>query len=79
MRLCCCGSQGQGGELVAAAAALSVLIAQGKTAEQIELLSAVFDMLADNLATLALKAPSEEDCRCEEESRRERQNKGRCP
>ena len=68
MRRCCCGSQGQGGDLVAAAAALSVLIAQGKTAEQIELLSAVFDMLADNLATLALKAPSEEDCCCQEES-----------
>ena len=67
MRRCCCGSQGQGGDLVAAAAALSVLIAQGKTAEQIELLSAVFDMLADNLATLALKAPSVEDCRCQEE------------
>lgn len=67
MRRCCCGSQGQGGNLVAAAAALSVLIAQGKTAEQIELLSAVFDMLADNLATLALKAPSEEDCRRQEE------------
>ena len=73
MRRCCCGSQGQGGDLVAAAAALSVLIAQGKTAEQIELLSAVFDMLADNLATLALKAPSEEDC-CREED----ENRGRC-
>ena len=45
---------------MAAAAALSVLIAQGKTADQIELLSAVFDMLADNLATLALKVPSGE-------------------
>ncbi|MBD5118216.1 MAG: hypothetical protein HDT37_03760 [Clostridiales bacterium] len=75
MRRCCCGSQGQGGDLVAAAAALSVLIAQGKTAEQIELLSAVFDMLADNLATLALKAPSEEDCCCHEA---EEKNEGRC-
>jgi hypothetical protein len=54
--------------LVAAAAALSVLIAQGKTADEIELLSAVFDMLADNLALLALKAPSEENCRCPEET-----------
>ena len=75
MRRCCCGSQGQGGDLVSAAAALSVLIAQGKTAEQIELLSAVFDMLADNLATLALKAPSEEDCRCHEA---EDKIEGRC-
>ena len=57
---CVCVSRGQGGDLVAAAAALSVLIAQGKTADQIELLSAVFDMLADNLATLALKVPSGE-------------------
>lgn len=57
-----CGSQGQGGDLVASAAALSVLIAQGRTSEQIELLSAVFDMLANNLAMLALKAPSQEDC-----------------
>ena len=79
MRRGCCGSQGQGGELVAAAAALSVLIAQGKTAEQIELLSAVFDMLADNLATLALKAPSEEDCCCREENQTERSKEGRCP
>ena len=78
MRRCCCGSQGQGGDLVAAAAALSVLIAQGKTSEQIELLSAVFDMLADNLAMLALKAPSEEDCRCREEQT-EHRNEGRCP
>ena len=63
-------SQGQGGDLIAAAAALSVLIAQGKTAEQIELLSALFDILADNLALLALKVPSGEEqsdcgaCRC---------------
>ena len=62
MRRCCCGSRGEGGDLVAAAAALSVAIAQGKTAEELELLSAVFDMLADNLALLALKAPSCECC-----------------
>ena len=79
MGRCCCGSQGQGGDLVAVAAALSVLIAQGKTAEQIELLSAVFDMLADNLVMLSLKAPSEEDCRCREKPLTERQNESRCP
>ena len=77
MRRRCCGSQGQGGDLVAAAAALSVLIAQDKTSEQIELLSAVFDMLADNLAMLALKAPSGEDCCCREETQGE--NECRCP
>lgn len=78
MRRCCCGSQGQGGDLVAAAAALSVLIAQGKTSEEIELLGAVFDMLADNLAMLALKAPSREDC-CSQAAQTEGQNGGRCP
>lgn len=69
MRRCCCGSQGQGGDLVAVAAALSVLIAQGKTAEQIGLLAALFTVLGDNLALLALKAPSEEECRCQETDR----------
>ena len=54
----CCGSQGQGGDLVAAAAALSVLLAQGKTAQQIQLLAALFEILGDNLSLLALKAPS---------------------
>lgn len=61
-RRCCCGSQGQGGDLVAAAATLSVAIAQGKTAEELELLSAVFDIMADSLGLLALKAPSQEHC-----------------
>ena len=52
-------SQGQGGELVAAAA-LSVFLAQGKTAEQINLLSALFEIVGDNLALLALKVPGGE-------------------
>lgn len=69
MRRCCCGSQGQGGDLVAAAAALSVLIAQGKTSEQIGLLAALFTVLGDNLALLALKAPSEEEHRRQETDR----------
>lgn len=58
-----CGSQGQGGDLVAVAAALSVLIAQGKTAEQIGLLAALFEILGDNLSLLALKAPNVDCCR----------------
>ena len=58
----CCGSQGQGGDLVAVAAALSVLMAQGKTAEQISLLAALFEIVGDNLGLLALKAPSGENC-----------------
>ena len=72
----CCGSQGQGGDLVAAAAALSVLIAQGKTAEQISLLAALFEIVGDNLGLLALKAPSGEDCRCQDEPWTENENKG---
>ena len=54
----CSGSRGQGGDLVAAAAALSVLMAQGKTAEQISLLAALFEIIGDNLGLLALQAPS---------------------
>ena len=67
----CCGSQGQGGDLVAAAAALSVLMAQGKTAEQISLLAALFTIVGDSLALLALKAPGGEDCCCQEDTQPE--------
>ncbi len=49
----CCGS-GENEALVAAAAALSIYIAKGKTAEQMERLSALFEILGDNLALLAL-------------------------
>lgn len=66
----CCGSRGEGGDLVAAAAALSVVMAQGRTAEELETLSSLFNMLGENLAALALKAPSAEDCCLE--------NQGRC-
>lgn len=57
-----CVSQGEGGDLVAAGAALSVVMAQGKTAEELELLAALFQIIGDNLGLLALKAPSEESC-----------------
>ena len=66
---CCSGSQGQGGDLIAAAAALSVVMAQGKTAEELELLVALFEIIGDNLGLLALKAPSEDNCRRQEENR----------
>lgn len=59
-----CVSQGQGGDLVAVAAALSVLIAQGKTAEQIELISTLFEIIGENLSLLALKVPSGETFCC---------------
>ncbi len=71
MRRCCCGSQGQGGDLIAAAAALSIAIAQGKTAEELGLLATLFNVIGDNLALLALKAPGEEDCRCRGEPQTE--------
>lgn len=74
-----CVSQGQGGDLVAAAAALSVLIAQGKTADQIELIAALFDVISDNLSLLALKVPDGETYRCPCESREDGKTQGRCP
>ncbi len=73
MRRCCCGSRGQGSELVAAAAALTTVMAQGKTAEELELLAALFEIIGDNLGLLALKAPSVEDCCPKEEN-----SQGRC-
>lgn len=77
-----CVSQGQGGDLVAVAAALSVLIAQGKTAEQIELISILFEIIGNNLSLLALKAPSGEtfsSTQGENECRSEGKNQDRCP
>ncbi len=47
------------GNIILLAAAASIQYAQGRTAEELELLSAFFDILADNLAMLALGAPSE--------------------
>lgn len=73
MRRCCCGSRGQGSELVAAAAALTAVMAQGKTAEELELLAALFEIIGDNLGLLALKAPSAEDCCPKKEN-----SQGRC-
>lgn len=55
----CCRNHGQGGDLVAAAAALSVVIAQGRTADELELLAALFQIIGDNLALLALETPSD--------------------
>lgn len=73
MRHCCCGSQGQGSDLVAAAAALSALIAQGRTSDELDLLAALFNVIGDNLALLALKAPSNED-QCPQQ----KNSRGRC-
>ena len=73
VKRCCCGSRGQGSELVAAAAALTAVMAQGKTAEELELLAALFEIIGDNLGLLALKAPSADDCCPKQE-----ENQGRC-
>ena len=56
----CDVSQGQGGDLLAAAAALSVVLAQGKTADELNLMAALFEIIGDNLALLALKVPGGE-------------------
>lgn len=49
--------------LVLLAALASVQLAKGLTAEQLGLLAAFFTVLGDNLALLALSAPSEDgDC-----------------
>ncbi len=44
--------------LVAAAAALSAALAQGRTAEELNVLAAFFTILGDDLTLLALQAPS---------------------
>lgn len=48
--------------LVILAALASVQIAQGLTGEQLELLSAFFEVLGDDLALLALRSGSGENC-----------------
>lgn len=46
-----------GEELVLLGAVASVQVAQGKTADELDLLAAFFTVLGDNLALLALSAP----------------------
>lgn len=52
--------QGQGANLVAVAAALSVWIGQGKTADELAILAALFDLMRSNLALMALNVVSDE-------------------
>ena len=59
----CCNfnhSQAQGSDLVAAAAALSVWIGQGKTADELAILASLFDLMRSNLALMALNTVSDE-------------------
>lgn len=54
-----------GNQLMVLAAAASARLAQGRSADELELLSAFFEVLGDNLALLALYAPggsSDGDC-----------------
>ena len=47
----------EGNALLAAATAVSAAIAQGKSADELALLAALFTVIGDNLALLALSAP----------------------
>lgn len=57
----CCYHGSPGDCLVLLAAALAVQIAQGRTLEDIETLSAFFASLSDNLALIAVKFPDCDD------------------
>lgn len=59
----CCNfnhSQSQGANLVAIAAALSVYIGQGKTADELAILASLFDLMRSNLALMALNTVSDD-------------------
>ena len=59
----CCNfnhSQGQGANLVAIAAALSVYIGQGKTADELAILASLFDLMRSNIALMALNTASDD-------------------
>lgn len=52
---------GPGGEaLLAIATLVSLQIAQGRGAEELELIAAFFEVLGDNLALIALRRPTRE-------------------
>lgn len=53
-------SQAQGADLVAAAAALSVWIGQGKTADELAILASLFDLMRSNLALMALNTVTDD-------------------
>lgn len=50
----CCPDQSSGDALLVAATATSIAIAKGKTADELEVLAAFFQVLGDSLALLAL-------------------------
>ena len=47
-------SQTQGSDLVAVAAALSIWIGRGKSADELAILASLFDLMRSNLALMAL-------------------------
>jgi len=56
-----CPDKAGGEALVTAAAALSIALSRGRSAEELELLSAFFEVLGESLSLLALHAPPADD------------------
>ena len=70
MRVKSCQGSGNNQGLLLLATLASIRIAQGLNAEQIELLSTLFEIVGNNLSLLALKVPSGETfCPCGEAQR----------
>ncbi len=55
-----CGGNGGGEGLLVLATLVSLQLAQGRTADQLELLSAFFEVLGDNLALIAAQREAAE-------------------
>lgn len=53
-------SQAQGSDLVAVAAALSIWIGRGKSADELAILASLFDLMRSNLALMALNTVSDD-------------------
>lgn len=62
-------SQAQGSNLVAVAAALSIMIAQGKTADELAILASLFDLMRSNIALMAVSTAGENTQPCQGQSR----------
>lgn len=73
----CRGSEDAAGDaLVAAAAAVAIQMAQGRTADELELISAFFEVLGDNLSLIAAQRV---EAAAREERRKLRCGKEDCP
>jgi len=56
-----CPDRAGGEALVTAAAALSIALSKGRSAEELELLATFFEVLGESLELLALHAPPADD------------------